>query len=179
MNPPASPRYIYDEQTGHILDTSVTPHTTVWDAHARLNTAEKRLAAQDAIARDCHAVHEKCVAVWDAENKALEASKAKLIEAVTRLIRTGGMAWDDAGPKEQDEWNAACAFANEACAASGEEKRRPAAWEEEFGQTVVSPDGWDRATDWRNIPITRADFLRRAAVSTCRWKAPGKPDAAK
>ena len=50
--------------------------------------------------------------------------------------------------------------------------RTPDAWSEYFGIQVMDPDGWNRAaSNWQeewNRPLTKAEFLSRADVSTSR-----------
>lgn len=53
-------------------------------------------------------------------------------------------------------------------------KRKPEDWENRTGISILDPDGWDRRsfTDWER-PITREEFLQRAARSTvAAWPNP-------
>ena len=49
----------------------------------------------------------------------------------------------------------------------------PADWQRIIGVQVLDPDGWRDgsifgAKDW-NAPVTRAEFLQRAGLSTVKW----------
>ena len=45
--------------------------------------------------------------------------------------------------------------------------KTPEVWQKELGITIKDPDGWRRdKTSW-DEPISRQDFKRRAAQSTC------------
>lgn len=48
-------------------------------------------------------------------------------------------------------------------------KHPPEQWERMLGVEVLDPDGWRGNMLAWEIPITREDFLRRAAESTTRY----------
>lgn len=52
------------------------------------------------------------------------------------------------------------------------DKKLPSDWERILGIIVMDPDGWDRQGDFEKdwfTPITKEEFMRKAAQSTCKY----------